>query len=432
MLCAVYEKAPVFGAKVATANVEEIRKLPGVTHAFVVEGGTNLTELLGGVAIVAKSWWQARTARQQLKVTWQNHPTSALSSEGFAAKALELSKSEPAAWVRTDGDVNAALAGAAKTVEAACAYPFVSHAQLEPMNCTGQFSNGKLQLWAPSQTPAQGLGVAARAAGIQPADVAMKLVRIGGGFGRRLTNDYVAEVAAIAKEVNGPPVKLLWTREDDMAHDYRPAGFHFFKGGVDAGGRVVAWRDHFVTFGDGQNITNSGNMNPTEFPARCVPNFGYGRSLLPLGIPTGAMRAPGSNALAFDSELHRRTGACRRPRSPAVQDRPALEAAAAGEHACRTRRASGTGPAGCRRPGRPDRTGGPGRPRRAWRRTRCPWRPRWTRRTGRADRTEPGADAQRARVAPGTIRLGQTEVRQRPRARRGVPLQPSRSFRRGC
>ena len=125
MLCAVYEKAPVFGAKVATANVEEIRKLPGVTHAFVVEGGTNLTELLGGVAIVAKSWWQARTARQQLKVTWQNHPTSALSSEGFAAKALELSKSEPAAWVRTDGDVNAALAGAAKTVEAACAYPFV-------------------------------------------------------------------------------------------------------------------------------------------------------------------------------------------------------------------------------------------------------------------------------------------------------------------
>ena len=199
MLCAVYEKAPVFGAKVATANVEEIRKLPGVTHAFVVEGGTNLTELLGGVAIVAKSWWQARTARQQLKVTWQNHPTSALSSEGFAAKALELSKSEPAAWVRTDGDVNAALAGAAKTVEAACAYPFVSHAQLEPMNCTGQFSNGKLQLWAPSQTPAQGLGVAARAAGIQPADVAMKLVRIGGGFGRRLTNDYVAEVAAIAK-----------------------------------------------------------------------------------------------------------------------------------------------------------------------------------------------------------------------------------------
>lgn len=298
MLYAVYEKAPVFGAKVATANVEELRKLPGVTHAFVVEGGTNLTELLGGVAIVARSWWQARTARQQLKVTWQDHPTAALSSEGFAAKALELSKAEPGTWVRTDGDVNAAFTNA-KTVEGAYSYPFVSHAQLEPMNCTGQFSNGKLQLWAPSQTPAQGLGVAARAAGIPPADVAMNLVRIGGGFGRRLTNDYVAEIAAIARHVNGPPVKLLWTREDDMAHDfYRPAGFHFFKGGV-ADGKVVAWRDHFVTFGDGQNITNSGNMNATEFPARYVPNFAYGRSLLPLGVPTGAMRAPGSNALAF-------------------------------------------------------------------------------------------------------------------------------------
>jgi isoquinoline 1-oxidoreductase beta subunit len=230
MLFAVYEKAPVFGAKVATANVDDIKKLPGVKHAFVIEGGTNLQELVGGVAIVADSWWLAQSARRQLKVTWAAHPTSSQSTVGFQTRADELGKGAYATKLRTDGDVEKGFAGSAKVVEAAYMYPFIPHSPLEPENCVAQFKDGKLEVWAPSQTPQAGVGVAARAAGLKDPDVTLHMMKAGGGFGRRLTNDYVAEASAIAKQVPGVPIKLLWTREDDMKHEmYRPGGYHYLK-----------------------------------------------------------------------------------------------------------------------------------------------------------------------------------------------------------
>jgi isoquinoline 1-oxidoreductase beta subunit len=300
MLWAVYQKSPVFGAKVASSNLDQIKTMPGVKHAIVVEGTTNLQGLMPGIAIVADTWYQANQARKALKVTWAEHPTSAQSSESFQAKADSLGKGAYATKLRTDGDVEKAFAApGAKVVEGAYSYPFIAHAPLEPQNCVASWQNGKLELWAPSQTPAAGLAICAQTLGIQQSDITMHLMKTGGGFGRRLTNDYVVESAWISKQIN-TPVKLLWTREDDMGHDmFRPAGFHYLKGAVDSSGKLTAWRNHFVTFGEGERYAPAANIAGIQFPALFVENFDFGDSKIPLGVPTGALRAPGSHAFSF-------------------------------------------------------------------------------------------------------------------------------------
>lgn len=297
MLSAVYEKCPVFGGKAISANLDEIKKLSGVRHAFILPGGKGYSS---GVAIVADTWWAAQSARKKLKVEWDEGPTAAQSTEGFHAQAAKLATEKPGFTLRNDGNTEKALQGAKKTVEATYTYPFISHAQLEPENCTAQFKEGKLEIWAPTQTPGRGLQMAAEDSGLPVDKITLHLLQIGGGFGRRLNNDYVVEAVMIAKEVNGAPVKVLWTREDDMQHDfYRPGGYQYLKGAVDDSGKLIAWKNHFVSFGEGDKFAPSANIAASEFPAQFIPNFSLDVTLIPFGIPTGALRAPRSNSLAW-------------------------------------------------------------------------------------------------------------------------------------
>lgn len=299
MLHAVYVKCPVFAGKVKSADLAAVKASRGVKDAFVVEGGTDLNGLLGGVAIVADKWWRAEKARQALKVEWDEGAVATQSSEAFAAEATRLAKAGNAKAFLTAGDVDKAIGGAKHVVRASYFYPFLAHATLEPQNCTAHVQGDKVTIWAPTQNPAAGRSLVAKTLGVPEANVTVHITRCGGGFGRRLSNDYMVEAAWISKQVNAP-VKLLWNRADDTQHDYyRPAGFHNFTGGVDDSGKVVAFRDDFVTFGTGETDANSASLAGTEFPAGLVGDLVYTRSVIGLGVPTGPLRAPGSNALAF-------------------------------------------------------------------------------------------------------------------------------------
>jgi isoquinoline 1-oxidoreductase beta subunit len=303
---AVYEKCPAVGGKVSEANLDEIRKLPGVKNVLVIEGTGKPTEVMPGVAILATSTYAAIAARRKLKVKWDESSASKDSWTKAVSEAQKVAKQNGPDSLRNTGDVEAAF-GKAKTVEAFYTYPFISHAPLEPQNCTASFKDGAVEIWAPTQTPGSAIDLVASSLGIPKEKVTLHQTRVGGGFGRRLMNDYVCEAAMISKQA-GVPVKLQWTREDDMQHDfYRVGGFHSFKGGVDSGGKLVAWSDHFITFTqDGQRPTSGGDLAQDEFPALLVPNVRLTQTKLPLMVPTGPWRAPRSNSVAFavQSFLH--------------------------------------------------------------------------------------------------------------------------------
>jgi isoquinoline 1-oxidoreductase beta subunit len=299
MLFATYEKAPVFGAGVDTADLDAARAVKGVRKAFIVQGANAPDGLSPGVAVVADSWWRARKGREKLNVRWKAVEGPLLSSQDLEARMASTARWSVDRIERHDGDVDAALKSAARTLDATYHYPYLAHAPLEPQNCTAHFKDGRMEIWAPTQNPESGRQLVAKTLGLKPEDVTVHIVRSGGGFGRRLSNDYMVEAAWIAREA-GAPVKLVWTREDDMRHDfYRPAGWHMFAGGLDAAGNIVAWHDHFLTPGQGVQPARSAGMSATEFPARFTPNFRYGISILPSPAPTGPLRAPGSNGISF-------------------------------------------------------------------------------------------------------------------------------------
>lgn len=316
MLHAVYVKCPRIGGRVRSANLEELRREPGVLDAFVLEGNGDPTELKPGVAIVARDTWAAFSARRRVKVEWDESSAAEDDWANALARAQDIAKTDGGEVIGERGDVNAAFAAAKYRVRSDYRYAFVSHAQLEPQVCTAWLKpDGRLELWAPSQTPQRAQAIVARLLGLPETSVTVHPQRLGGGFGRRLNNDVSCEAAAIAQRVKAP-VKLQWTREDDMRNDViRAGGLLSLEGGIDAEGRANAWRAHHITFSpDGKRIVSGGALRAEEDFAPLMPNLKVTRSILPWTSPCGFWRAPGASVFAFplQSFLHELAVAARR------------------------------------------------------------------------------------------------------------------------
>ena len=308
-------KCPSVGGKAKSFNAEEIKKLPGILDAFIVEGTPPVTDVmktgvLPGVAIIGKSTWAVFSARKALKIEWDTRTASKDSWTDFVKQASALaSKTQGEVVVKTKGDVDLALAAAKthnKTVEAFYQFGFVSHAQLEPQNTVAWFKDGAVELWAPMQVPDPAL--VAAAAGLPTDKVKLNQMRVGGGFGRRTMNDFVCEAAYLSRRVEGP-VQVVWSREDDMRHDaYRVGGFMGYRAGLDAQGKLSAFDAHMVSFKDTASgkVSKGGGISPNEFPADYVDDYRASQSLLPLSTPVVWWRAPGASTMAWvqQSFLH--------------------------------------------------------------------------------------------------------------------------------
>jgi isoquinoline 1-oxidoreductase beta subunit len=235
MLNAAIKACPTFGGKVASFDADKIKAMPGVKHVVKV-GDT-------AVAVVATTWWQAKTALDALPITWDHGPNRGVSSATIAEMLKEGLTLDQNVFVgNANGDAKATMAGAKKTVEAVYNYPFQNHATMEPMNATAVWTTEKCEVWVPTQNGEASLAAAATAAGLPQTQCEVYKINLGGGFGRRgAFQDYVTQAVQIAKQVPGTPVKLIWSREEDMAHGhYHPVTMARMVGSLDDVGNLTA------------------------------------------------------------------------------------------------------------------------------------------------------------------------------------------------
>ena len=315
MLFAVVARPPVFGGKVRKFDASRALAVPGVKKVFEVAAvempplfgeerkpdSGHQHYLWGGVAVVAESTWQAIAGRRALAVDWDNGPGAEESTEKQRAALAELLKT-PGKELKKIGEPDAVVASAAKTVEADYETPFLAHMTMEPVNCTASLRDGKCEVWAPTQNP-NGMATAlASVLNLPQSALTIHITLIGGGFGRRLCIDYGVEAALISRSA-GAPVKVIWTRDDDIRHDYyRPISHHRLRAGVDAQGQVTSWLHHIAapstdsTFLGGEVPDTGGTeIAGTGLPNGTVPNYLLQQSFLHTAVPRGYWRAVDTN-----------------------------------------------------------------------------------------------------------------------------------------
>jgi isoquinoline 1-oxidoreductase beta subunit len=245
MLYAVIARCPVFEGKVASFDASKAKAVAGVRDVFEIKTSGRGASTTGGVAVLADNSWAAIAGRKALEVKWEEGAAASESSEELRTQFL-ANASKPGGALRNEGDADAALRAASQKVEAVYELPFAAHVCMEPMNATVHIRPDSAEAWVPSQGPQWAQAVIAKAANLPPEKVTVHTTLMGGGFGRRYQADFVMEAAECAR-ISGKPVMVLWTREDDMQHDfYRPASYHRLEGALDGEGKLAAWK-HFQT-----------------------------------------------------------------------------------------------------------------------------------------------------------------------------------------
>jgi isoquinoline 1-oxidoreductase beta subunit len=317
MKYASYTRCPRVGGKAIRFNERAIKALPGISDAFILEPDARsgqasmgflagLSALRGGVAVVGDDTWSVFDAKTKLEVEWDDSSASSDSWDEMVDRAREISSSERGETRSETGSVDSVLGDQDNRIhEAFYQFPYVAHICMEPMNCTADFRKGAngqpdtLEVWLGSQFPGQVSEIAKNMLGVDPRNVKINGLRMGGGFGRRALHDFAAEAMAISHRV-GAPVKLTWTRTDDIHNDFfRVGGFENMTAAIDKEGKLAAWDQHYIGFEkNGRPVIGSG-LRGNEFPMVAIDNARVRQTMMPVDTPCGAWRAPSSNTNAF-------------------------------------------------------------------------------------------------------------------------------------
>jgi isoquinoline 1-oxidoreductase subunit beta len=303
MLTAVPIHPPMFGATVKSFDASKAKEIAGIV---------DVVQHPRGLAVVANDMWSAIKGREAVTVEWDDSQAMKRSSAEIAAEYRDLLTKPAGVNVRNDGDAEGALKSAAKVIEAQFEFPYLAHAALEPLNAVARFNeDGTLEIWGGHQAPGFHIGAAAQAGGVAPEKIMLHMMKVGGGFGRRATfdADIIVEVVSVAKAV-GKPVKMQWTREDDMRGGrYRPAFAHSLKAGLDAEGNLVAWHNHLVgqsilggtPFAPANGVDNASVEGANNIPY-AIANMKVDLTTVDTGVPVLWWRAVGSTHTAYAVE----------------------------------------------------------------------------------------------------------------------------------
>ena len=308
MVYAVVARCPAFGGKVKSFDAKDAKTLPGIIDVFEIPEVREGVHSWGGVAVVADTTWNAMQARKKLHIDWDLGPHATESSETLRKQFRKI-VDEPMKVVLNQGQADTVIskAPADKKVEADYELPFQAHATMEPMNCTVHIRSDQAEVWAPAQGPEWIQQVVSQVSGLPPNKVKVNITLMGGGFGRRYQADFATEAAQIAKRVP-KPVQLVWSREDDMTHDYyRPASYHRLSGAVDEKGNIAAWRHRSTStsiadYFDRKSPPESSELGCTLQMPYLAQNYKLEYTKAESGVPRAWWRSVEASVIGFVME----------------------------------------------------------------------------------------------------------------------------------